>query len=464
MNHSSSPSVWQYRTLWLLTVCCVAPFVILCFYAHPSADDWYMASAGRDRGFWEANWQWYREISGRVASQGLTTLHPILLGSLPYQLWCLGFLAGLAAGFYTLVSVVLAESSRPFRALLMGLAMVLVLWGMRSPAQGIYWVNGANIYTVSAILQLFLAALVARAWLKPDQPASAASFGGVVLLAAGAALSTELGMALQLVVLALLAGLQWWEQRRVHALLVIAILATVAASLVIFLSPGLPLRMKTFDNDIHGRLVPALVLSARLSISCAGAWLTTAPFFLLSLPLLAWWPVRVMSRPQAWVRVALSILLMIGTTWGGCFVGAWSMGMMLPHRATNLLFVLFVVEWGVLLASMAALLRAHDLPRPVLSPAAFALVLLALFASLRAPNNVKQAWRDLLRGDARKFDVECEVRYALIRGSSEQEIAVPALRSRPPTLFFNDLKPAASDWRNAGMAQFFFKKAIRLEP
>ena len=464
MTSFDLPAVWQRRLLWLLIAITVVPFVILCFYAHPSADDWYMGCAGRDRGFWNANWQWYQEISGRVVSQAMTTLHPFLLGSLPYQLWCLGFLAGLAAGFYTLVSAVLAESGRSFRALLTGLAMVLVLWGMRSPAQGIYWVNGANIYTVAAILQLFLVALVARSLWNPSQPASLGVSCSVVMLAVGSALCTELAMALQLVGLLLLAGLQWWEQRRVHRLLVLAILATVAASLVILLSPGLPLRMKSYDNDIHGRLVPALFLSARLGIACVGAWLTTAPFFLLSLPLLAWWPSREMAPRQAWVRVALSILLMTGTTWGGCFVGAWSMGMMLPHRATNLLFVLFVVEWGVLLASMAALLRAHDLPRPVLSPAAFALVLLAVFASLRAPNNVKQAWKDLLNGQARKFDTECEARYALIRGSQEMEIAVPSLRVMPPTLFFNDLKPEASDWRNAGMAQFFFKKAIRLEP
>lgn len=464
MTSYDLPAVWQRRLLWLLVAITVAPFVILCFYAHPSADDWYMGCAGRDRGFWNANWQWYQEISGRVVSQGITTLHPFLLGSLAYQLWCLGFILALAAGFYALVNAVLPEISHSFRLLLSALALMLALWGMRSPAQGIYWVTGANIYTLAAILHLFLAALLVRRWRTPDGPVSIPDYCGVVILALGSALCTELAMALQLVGLLLMAGLQWLEQRRVHRLLVLAILATVAASIVIFCSPGLPLRMSTYHNAINGKIIPSLLFSAKLGVSCVALWLSTSPFFLLSLPLLAWWPARQMASRQAWARIALVLLLMIATTWGGCFVGAWSMGMMLPHRATNLLFLLFIMEWGALIASLAALLGSVGQSRPALSPLAFGLVLLALFASLRAPNNVKQAWKDLLKGDARRFDSECEERYNLIRGSQSKDVSVPPLRTKPPTLFFNDLKPEASNWRNAGMADYFFKQAIRLEP
>ena len=111
---------------------------------------------------------------------------------------------------------------------------------------------------------------------------------------------------------------------------------------------------------------------------------------------------------------------------------------------------------------MAALIRAQGWTKPALSPAAFLLALLALTASLSAPNNVKTAWRDLIKGNARKFDEECEHRYTLIRESKGDEVSVPPLRVKPVSLFFNDLKPDATDWRNVGMAEFFHKKAIHL--
>ena len=49
MKHPDLHTRWQGWLLLLLALFVITPFVILCFYAHPSADDWYMAAAGRDR-------------------------------------------------------------------------------------------------------------------------------------------------------------------------------------------------------------------------------------------------------------------------------------------------------------------------------------------------------------------------------------------------------------------------------
>jgi hypothetical protein len=138
------------------------------------------------------------------------------------------------------------------------------------------------------------------------------------------------------------------------------------------------------------------------------------------------------------------------------------MGQSIPPRAINLLAFFFVLEWGFLIANVAALIHARGWEKTTLSSTAFLLCFFTLTASLTAPNNVKTAWRDLIKGDARKFDQECERRYALIRESTEDEVTVPPLRVKPVSLFFNDLKPESTDYRNVGMAEFFHKKAIHL--
>lgn len=462
MTASESIRPWQVLLLTALCLFIITPFVALCFYAHPSADDWYMAVGGRDLGFWGANWKWYTEISGRIIQQASTTLHPFLIGSLAYQVWCLVLLASLAGAGVHFGNHWLRGQQVAVRWLAAALGFSLFLWGMRSPAQGLYWVNGGNTYVLGFILQLIFGAWLARAWQEPEHRPSALISMAVLLMTMLASWCTELAMALQLVTLLLLAVAQWTEHRRVHRLFVVAIAGTLLASLVIFFSPGLPVRMGTYHNDVHGHLIPCLLLSAKLAVKQGVIWLTSAPFFLLALLLIGVWQAPAWERTQAWRRTVLVLLIMIGTTWGGFFIGAWGMGYSIPPRAINLLAAFFVVEWLALVFCVAALVRACGWARPALTPVTFALVILALGASLKAPNNVQSAWRDLLKGDARKFSAENERRYALLRESTTEEATVPPLRVKPVSLFFNDLKPDPTDWRNVGMADFFHKKAIHL--
>lgn len=462
MTSSDSLRPWQILLLAGLCLFTIAPFVVLCFYAHPCADDWYMAVGGRDLGFWGANSKWFAGISGRIVQQATTTLHPIRISTLAYQLWCLGLLVAMAGALWRFTSAWLCGQTRAVRWLSAGLGFMLLLWAMRSPSQGLYWVNGANTYPLAFILQLLMGAWLARAWHEPDHRPSVFVIAGVMITAMLASWCTELAMSLQLLTLLLVAVAQWLEQRRVHRLFIFTIVATLLATPVIFLSPGVALRMKTYHNEILGHPIPALVLAAKLAVVQVVTWVTSAPFFLLALLSLHLWQVPPMDRAQAWRRILLALVLMVGTTWGGYFVGTWATGQRLPPRAVNLLGFFFLIEWAVLIAGVLALIRASGWAKPVLTPVAFALVLLAIGAGLKGTNNVKAAWRDLLKGDAKKFAIECEQRYALILESKTDDVTVPALRTKPVSLFFNDLKPEADDWRNKGMAEFYHKKTIRV--
>lgn len=447
----------QELPLLLLAGLVFLPFMLLCLYAHPSADDWYMAATGRDLGLWGASVKWYTTITGRIVQQGVTSLHPIRLGAWAYKLWCLGLLIGLGAGIYRMVRAWLPGLDRSRTLVISAAGGMLLLWSMRSPAQGLYWVNGGNTYVLPAILQAFMLSLLARM-----DAAGWRRHVAVALLAATAAWCSELAMALQLLGIILFIVTHWLLHRRLVPLLLTALAATLVATAVVFLSPGNNWRSGIYHNEVHGHLVPALVLSAKLGVRQVLTWLTTSPYFLLSIPLLALWPAGQTTRRQACLWLSLALVLMVGTAWGGFFVGAWSMGKPLPPRAVNLLGFYFLLEWGLLVHAVTALFSCEKWQRPRLSPALYLLVLLALGASLRSPNPVKTAWRDLLSGDARKFDAECQHRYDLIRQSTQDEVTVPPLKTKPVSLYFNDLNPDPADWRNAGMASFFQKKAIHL--
>ncbi|MES2597068.1 MAG: DUF6056 family protein [Verrucomicrobiota bacterium] len=448
---------WQAWLLLLLAAFVVTPFVALCFYAHPSADDWYMAATGREKGLIGVSVFWYQNMSGRLVQQGIASLHPVRLGITAYQVWCLAWIVGLGLGFHAAVKSWFSDLGKGPRLVITVSALMLALWSMRSPAQGLYWVNGGDTYLLPAILQLSILSLLGRS----DSP-KVFTHALAAFLALAASLCSELAMALQMLCFILYAGYSWFTTRRVPRLVFTLMAGTLVAALIIFLSPGVPLRMASYANDVRGHPVPALIQAAKLAVVNFGAWVTFTPFFLVSLLLLTWWPVREMTARNAFALIVFAILMIIGTTWGGLFIGSWATGQRLPPRAVNLLGLFFVVEWAVLLSGVAAWIRAVGWSKPSLTPAAFLIVFLGVAATLRAPGNVKSAWRDLLKGDAKKFHLECEARYALITESKADEVTVPPLRVKPATLFFNDLKPDATDWRNAGMAEFYQKKAIHL--
>jgi len=448
---------WQGWLLLLLTAFVVTPFAVLCFYAHPSADDWYMAATGREKGLIGVSVYWYQNMSGRLMQQGIASLHPVRLGITAYQIWCLAWIVGLGLGFYAAVKIWFSDLGKGSRLVVTASALMLALWSMRSPAQGLYWVNGGDTYLLPAILQLFILSLLGRSE-RPGWTTHALA----AVLALAASLCSELAMALQMLCLILYAAYAWFTTRSVPRLVLTLMAATIVAALIIFLSPGVPLRMATYANEVRGHPVPALLQAAKLAVLQLGAWVTLSPFFLVSLLLLQWWPVREMPARQAFALIVFAVIMIIGTTWGGLFIGSWATGQRLPPRAVNLLGLFFIIEWAVLLSGVAAWIRSLGWAKPALTPAAFILVFLALAASVRAPGNVKTAWRDLLKGDAKKFDLECEARYALIHDSKTDEVTLPPLSVKPVSLFFNDLKPDATDWRNAGMAQFYRKKAIHL--
>jgi hypothetical protein len=405
---------WQGWLLLLLAAFVVSPFAVLCFYAHPSADDWYMAATGREKGLVGVSVFWYQNMSGRLVQQGVASLHPVRLGITAYQVWCLAWIVGLGLGFHAAVRRWFAELGREPRLVITASALMLALWSMRSPAQGLYWVNGGDTYLLPAILQLLILSLLGRS-IRPGWPAHTLA----AVLALAASLCSELAMALQMLCFILYAAYTWFTTRSVPRLLLTLMAATVMAALIIFLSPGVPLRMATYANDVRGHPLPALIQSAKLAVVQLGAWVTLSPFFLVSLLLLQWWPVRQMPARQAFALIVLAVIMIIGTTWGGLFIGSWATGQRLPPRAVNLLGLFFVVEWAVLLSGVAAWIRFRGWAKPALTPAAFIWVFLGLAASVRAPGNVKTAWRDLLKGDAKKFDLECDGRLCSHSRSQE---------------------------------------------
>ncbi len=451
----------------LLALIGILPFALLCAYAQPSADDWYMAAHTMDKGFWRANVEMYLGQSGRFFSSCLLFLHPMLLSFAAFKVWCLALILGLGFSLRWAVGGWFPEARNAWKWMLAVLLLVLFFWDMPSTAQGLYWGTGAAGYTLPGVLSLCLAGMFGRCSLTVEWRPRPALLILASLTAIAITGCTEVAMALLLAHVCMLNAVFFWRHRVVSRPLLILLVATLVGVAAVILTPGNANRQTWYQSEVAHVPAPALLMALKLGVRHVAMWLVFVPFFLFSLVFAGAWPAALeISRSRAWELVVIALVLMTGTVFGGFFLGTWSMGAAIPLRAINLVLLFFIIDWVILLVGIIGLLRAWEVEIPragsVLCVSAF--LIFCANAQMSPGTNVKAAWRDLLGGGAARYDHESTARHAFIRGSQEQDVLVPALTARPTTLFFNDLTPDPTNWRNTGCASFFKKRSVALTP
>lgn len=452
--------------VWLVACIGILPFILLCAYSQPSADDWYMAADTMEKGWWQSNIDFYLGLTGRFFSSALLFLHPMLLSFTAFKFYSLALVLGLVLSMRWAVGAWFPEASKGWKWALVVMAVVLFLWGMASTAQGFYWGTGSAGYTLPCLLSFCIAGMFGRRCLDAGWRPRPALVVVAALLAVAITGCTEVAMAVFLLHISTLNALFFWRHRKVSRPLLIVLIATFVGVAIVVLTPGNANRETWYHNEVNHRFVPAILMALKLAVRQVGIWLVFVPVLLFSLVTLGAWPQSLqISRQRAWELVAVAVVLMAGTVLGGFFLGTWSMGGVIPQRAVNLLLLFFIVDWVILLTGLVPLLRPLGMviPRPGLALSLGAFVIFVSWA-LVSTNNVKTAWRDLISGDAAGYDRESEARHAMIRASSEPDMLVPALRARPRTLFFNDLTTDPTNWRNTGCARFFRKRSLAVKP
>lgn len=450
----------------LLALLGVLPFMLLGFFAHPSADDWYMAADTLEKGFWQSNLDFYWGLTGRYFSSALLFANPILLSFTAFKAWSFLLVLALPVSLRWAAGAWFPEASKGWRSALAVLLSVVFLWGMASPAQGFYWGTGSVGYMLPGVLSFCVAALLGRRCLEVDWRPRPALLAALALLAVAITGCTEVAMALFLAHVTALNAIFFWRHRRVSCPLLVVLMATCLGVALVVLTPGNANRQTWYSNEIHHVPLPALLMALKLALRQVAVWLVYSPLALFSLITLSAWPTSPrFTRRRAWELIMVAIVLMAGSVFGGFFLGTWTMGAVIPLRAVNLVLIFFIIDWMILLAGLGALLRHFNVRIPRLGPALCICAFSILGASaLLMKNNVTTAWSDLLSGRAWQYDQESSQRHALIRASAEPDVLVPVLTARPASLFFNDLTTDPANWRNTGCARFFRKRSVALMP
>jgi hypothetical protein len=450
----------------LLGAAVIAPFVALCFFNQPAADDFDYARQTLTRGFWGAQSAWYRWWTGRFVNSAIMSVNPLVVR------WYGGFkvlplllLMLLAASMYFFVR----ELSRPewsLRRALQAATVLLVLYleGMPSIREGLYWYSSASTYQIPNAFSLILVGLMVRRYRNRDAgPGWRLTLAAVlsILIIGG---SNETSSLILLFLLSVFVVGRAMFDRRLDrwATLLLAVAVLVAGVMVA--APGNAARMAYESGGHHHHAFFAAAVHSLDAIRQVPDWtqsLAIPLFGLLLVPIAAGLSRRngalspvFQIHPLALTGILFAIMVLC------YFPTYWSVEHGPLPRTLNVAYLLFLIGFFVIIIS--AIRYSPDGNAFQLPGYAILFVALCIALSLKAENgNTRRAWADLISGRAHGFDVELRQRYERLAACDLAVCEVEPIVHRPVTLF--EAEVARSEKANEAFAEYFGKKAVRLK-
>ncbi|KUG06005.1 DUF6056 family protein [Solirubrum puertoriconensis] len=484
----SQPITKAYATLGrvvvgLAIVLGILPFAALCWYAHPSADDFLTANQVQEHGHWGYISYMYMQWTGRYTSAALWgLLSPVAYGNITegYGAVCLLHVLGLPVACYVLLKTLLgAQFSKGTVWLASGVLALLFLFQMPSPAEAFYWITSNYNYILPAYLTLgWLAALLCLGAAKTTS-GRRKWFIVTAVLAVVVVGGNETNALPMLFGTAGITLLQSLRQRRIAWVYVALSTLLVVACAVAFLAPGNYVRLAQSARQFT--MLQAADKAALATYRTLIGWVGNGVLLAITVLLL---PVsfrlsrvpglplnRLAQRPEFMLLLMPAILFFL------LFVAFWTTSTSMPARSRNVLYLFFLVWWFVHAHAWACYVwRRYDVQAMPLPRTAYWLLVVWVVGVFalghtrrmrgREPrdnaNNIVKAYQDWLGGAAARYDAQLTARYAYLRGQTPADVVVERLQAPPTTILFSDLETDTNDWANQAYADFFGKNSIRV--
>src|ERR1700685_4456226 len=132
------------RSTGVLLLLCLAlfiPYIILCFYCHPVADDYNFPPL---TSFWNNQWRLYHYWNGRYSANFMVAANPIIFNSLiGYRFSAFFILIAIPVALFSVIYVsagkALSSSQKTIATIVIS---VLILNLLPSLPEGVYWYTG----------------------------------------------------------------------------------------------------------------------------------------------------------------------------------------------------------------------------------------------------------------------------------------------------------------------------------
>lgn len=445
----------------------ILPFLILFLYNHPYNDDLTFGYIFKTTGFIDSQIFVYTRWAGRYFANAVLGLNPLIYGSFTgYKIFTFLLLISFLSVFFYFISELTKNFLNIKKRFLLSLSIIfLFFYSMPIVSEGIYWMAGSVFYLVGLMMLMIFLVLYSKLNIAGSSSSNSSTFilSAIVLVALIG--SNELTMFIGNLIILLIVINTLLSKKKIDFKLILYILLAIVFTYITISAPGNSLRGSKFSNTHN------FILSIQLTVKALAFYLSSWIF--LS-PLL---PVTILLTPvisklmrfsennkksfftnPVFVSIILLFILVVSF-----FVPAWSMGMAPYERTVNFIFFIFLLGWFYIMILIFKFLsvkfnfNADRIPKFAYT-IAFAGIVLFLFKN----NNIKDAYSDLLKGQAAAFNNEQFARYDLIYKNPSDSLTVPPIVNKPYSIFLGDLSTDPQDRLNKLYAQYFYKKSVSI--
>lgn len=434
------------------------PFAVLCFYAHPIADDYtYIPSSP----FWQTQKELYLHWNGRFSANFMVMVNPILNFSFTgYRLAALLLLLLIPVSLFFIIASslgkVLYGSGRLAFSIMLS---VFILSLLPSLPEGIYWYPGAMTYILGCCIAMFYTGMVIR-YLQGNFIINRLFHFviSVILLFISIGFN-EVQMSLFMFV-HFTVWISLKKQERFKSVWFPLLLLCMLFSGIMFFAPGNHGRESFFPDNhnlLHSLLMTALQMPRFFFswISYAPLWIGTILFAPVSL---------ILTKESDFFRKLgqMNPLIFFCFLWGVLFFcifpAYWSTAILGQHRTLNTACFFFVLVWLAFIHSVYSRNNLAEKASVALNPRLKTGLTIVLAISLLFSGNSGTILMDFASGKITGFDREMNSRYALIDAAKKQgqtQISMHSLQNKPASLFVLDIQPGCNHWINEQFAQFY---------
>ncbi|WP_276134463.1 DUF6056 family protein [Polluticoccus soli] len=453
-----------------LGVLTLLPFLIISLYNNPIAgDDFSLAHIAREMGFLQAQKFWYTSWTGRYFSMALLSVTPLVFGNIfLYKVIPIALLLLLTGALYVLVNALFRNMSFIDKSAIVSVFIFLFLFQLPSTAEGLFWVIGSLTYLLPSIFTIVLFfALVRLEQTNRKIYLLAAAFLCFAIVG-----SNETSMLLLLYMLLLATGVYFILRRKWNSHLIILTGLSVLFAVIVLLSPGNTARQSVFPNS-HNLLYTAMQTIV-LSIVYIPKWL---PIILLSAivlyDVLSLNSDSIKSVKVFDVHPALSFLVMLSFPVLCIFPVIWSVGNENAYpRIISLAYFFTLLGFVYFVFTLFFYFRKRNEVKPMVTPFVRVLIILLVVGQVYLPhhtyhpNNIRQAYMDVVSGRAARYNIEAENRFKIIASAQADTCKVPRFKNVSSILYPNeysvDITTNPKDWRNQSLSNYFGKGPVVL--
>lgn len=446
----------------------ILPFLILSFFNHPSAEDFFFWTRVERVGFINALFNLYKHWSGRFFSHSELLINPLIFRSFfGYKVFTLILMLLFFYVLFLLISEFTKSDISLKQRLLLSISIFfLYCFGMPTTSEGFYWLISVPVYH-NAIIFTMIFFISYNRLRKSEKLSSKIIYTAIscfsVIAIAG---SNEVAMSTMILILALIAAVNLYEEKKIHWSLLLIIVCIGIASYIDITAPGTEVRGNSFLGK-H-KFMYSVTWSFTVLMKNLASYIFTTPLLPVTLILL---PVlfKLIKNEENntnifFILPFISLILSILLLYSNIFTSVWSTGNTPYKRTLNLIYFEFLILWFYnVIVLLIYLNKKYKFNEAFVPKFLYLIALIALAFFLIKNNNVKTAYSDLFRGTASNFDFEMNERYKYIQQSNSDTCEVDSLKIYPKTIFAHEITSDPDIPYNQWYARYFNKKAIILK-